>query len=77
LTPLNIAATMGIPAVAALAFLLIALWRNRRRPTPIATWSGLAGLGLDGLTLDVDHFRHVWVLLGLADADRRSDPRDD
>jgi O-antigen ligase len=77
ITPLNVAATMGIPAVAALVFLIVALWRNRRRPTPIATWSGLAGLALDGLTLDIDHFRHVWILLGLADAERRPDPRDE
>jgi hypothetical protein len=71
LTPLNIAATMGLPALAAMTFLLAALWRNRRRPTPIATWSGLAGLGIDGLGQDIDHFRHVWVLIGFADADRR------
>jgi hypothetical protein len=74
MTALNIAATMGIPALAAIAFLLVTLWRNRRRPTPIATWSGIAGLGLDGLAHDIDHFRHVWALLGLADAERRPDP---
>lgn len=70
-TLLNIAATMGIPALAAITFLIVILWRNRWRPTPIATWSGLAGLAIDGLTLDSDHFRHLWILLGMADADRR------
>jgi hypothetical protein len=70
LTPLNIAATMGAPALAAFTLLGVVLWRHRRRPTPIATWSGLAGLALDGLAQDIDHFRHVWVMIGLADADR-------
>jgi hypothetical protein len=70
LTPLNIAATLGLPALAAAAFLIIVLWRNRRRPTPIATWSGMAGLGIDGLAQDIEHFRHVWVMIGIADADR-------
>ena len=69
-TPLNIAATVGLPALAAFTFLIVTLWRRRRRPTPIATWSGLAGLGIDGLGQDIEHFRHVWVLLGLADHDR-------
>jgi hypothetical protein len=71
LTRLNIAATMGLPALAAAVLLLLVLWRNRRRPTPIATWSGLAGLGIDGLAQDLEHFRHVWVMIGLADADRK------
>ena len=31
----------------------------------------LIGLGIDGIGQDIDHFRHVWVMLGLADADRR------
>lgn len=71
LTPLNVAATMGLPALAALIFLVVVLWRERRRPTSIATWSGLIGLAIDGLTQDIEHFRHVWVLLGLADAERK------
>jgi hypothetical protein len=70
-TPLNVAATMGLPALAALVFLVVVLWRERRRPTPIATWSGLAGLAIDGLAQDIEHFRHVWVMVGLADADRK------
>jgi O-antigen ligase len=72
-TPLQIAVTMGLPALGAMVFLVATLWRNRRRPTPIATWSGLAGLAIDGLGHDIDHFRHVWIMLGLADAERRPD----
>ena len=71
-TPLNVAATMGLPALAALTFLVVVLWRERRRPTPIATWSGLLGLAVDGLAQDIEHFRHVWVMIGLADAQRRN-----
>jgi hypothetical protein len=70
LTPLNVAATLGLPALAGLLLLLVALWRQRSRPTDLATWGMLAGLGLDGLGQDVEDFRHVWVALGLADAGR-------
>lgn len=70
LTPLNVAATMGLPALAGLVLLVAALWRARARPTDLATWGMLAGLGLDGLGQDVEDFRHVWVALGLADASR-------
>ena len=72
-TPMNVAATMGLPALAALVGLIAALWRARRRPTDVAIWSGLAGLGVDAIGQDVEHFRHVWIMLGLADADRREE----
>jgi len=49
----------------ALIATLVLLWRSRRRPTDVALWSALAGIGIDGLAQDIDHFRHVWVLLGL------------
>jgi hypothetical protein len=75
-TPLNVAATTGIPALLALIALVALLWRDRRRPTPVATWSGLLGLGIDGLGQDIEHFRHVWVLIGIADAQRR-EPSDE
>ncbi len=71
LTPLNVAATLGLPALAGLTLALVALWRGRQRPTDAVTWGMLAGLGLDGLGQDVEDFRHVWVALGLADAGRR------
>jgi hypothetical protein len=70
-TPLNVAATLGLPALAGLALAVVALWRGRARPTDLATWGMLAGLGLDGLGQDVEDFRHVWVALGLADASPR------
>ena len=75
LTPLNVAATLGLPALAGLAFAVWALWRARARPTGLATWGMLAGLGLDGLGQDVEDFRHVWVALGLADDGRGSPGR--
>jgi hypothetical protein len=62
---------MGLPALAALAFLVVVLWSERRRPTSIETWSGLLALAIDGLAQDIEHFRHVWVMLGLADAERK------
>jgi hypothetical protein len=73
LTPLNVAATLGLPALAGLLLAVVALWRRRSRPTDLATWGMLAGLGLDGLGQDVEDFRHVWVALGLADAGRRNE----
>ncbi len=71
LTPLNVAATLGLPALAALLLVVVALWRARARPTDRATWGMLAGLALDGLGQDVEDFRHVWLALGLADAGRQ------
>lgn len=65
-TPVDIAATVGIPALCALVFVVGWAWRRRYRPTEIAIWSGLLGLAIDGLGQDVEHFRHVWILLGLA-----------
>ena len=47
LTPLNVAATLGLPALLGLAFAVFALWCARARPTDLATWGMLAGLGLD------------------------------
>jgi hypothetical protein len=67
-TPADIAATLGLPALAAFAAILALLWRDRPRPTDLAVWSGIAGLGLDAIASDVQDFRHVWLLFGLADA---------
>jgi hypothetical protein len=72
MTVLNIAATLGLPALAAFASLLTLLWCRRRRPTSLAIWGGLAGLALDALAQDIEDFRHLWVLLGIADADART-----
>jgi hypothetical protein len=73
LTPLNIAATLGVPALLGVLLVPVALWRARRRPPNRAIWGMLAGLGLDALGQDVEDFRHVWVALGLADAEREGD----
>jgi hypothetical protein len=67
LTLLNIAATLGLPALIAISFLISSLWRGRERPTDLAVWGGLAGLAMDGLAQDIEDFRHVWVIIGLAD----------
>ena len=64
-TPLEVAATVGLPALAALTITVLLVWRGRRRPTDVALWSAAAGIALDGLAQDIDHFRHVWLLLGL------------
>jgi len=68
-TPLNIAATLGLPALAAFIAIFAALWQGRSRPTDLAIWGGLAGLALDALASDIEDYRHLWVLSGLADAD--------
>lgn len=75
-TPLNIAATTGLPSLLAIVGLIVVLWRRRSRPTNMAIWSGLLALLFDALTQDVDHFRHVWMMLGIADADRAPALRD-
>ncbi|MEK6320343.1 MAG: O-antigen ligase family protein, partial [Acidobacteriota bacterium] len=67
-TPLNIAATLGLPALVTFSFLIASLWRKRKRPADLAIWGGLAGLALDGLAQDIEDFRHLWVIIGLADA---------
>lgn len=68
LTPVNIAATLGIPALIAFTSLIALVWGKRRRPVDLALWGGIAGLALDALAQDVEDFRHVWVIIGLADA---------
>jgi hypothetical protein len=70
-TPLNVAATLGLPALGGLAYAVLCLWRERARPTDLALWGMLAGIGLDAIGQDVEDFRHVWVALGLADATRQ------
>lgn len=65
-TPLNLAATLGFPALLAFLAIFLSAWRTRLRPTEIAIWSGLAGLAVDAFVEDIEDFRHLWVLLGLA-----------
>ena len=76
LTPLHLAATLGFPAAIAFLAVLAAAWFGRRRPMEIAVWSGLLALGLEALCTDIEDFRHLWILLGLAVGGvRRSGPR--
>jgi len=65
-TPINIAATIGLPALISFSFLIALLWRRRLRPIDLALWGGLAGLAVDGLAQDIEDFRHLWVMIGLA-----------
>jgi hypothetical protein len=75
MTAVNIAATLGLPALIAFAAMVTLLWRNRKRPTDVPLWSGFAGLALDALAQDIEDFRHVWVLLGLAASETEHTPR--
>jgi hypothetical protein len=62
-TILNVAATLGLPALVAYS----AIWWKALRVEGVlrvALWATL----FDALTLDVEDFRHVWLLLGLASA---------
>jgi hypothetical protein len=65
LTVVDVAATLGLPALLVLAAFVLVLFRRHNRiwPGPAAL---LAGVFLDSLTHDVNRFRHVWVALGLA-----------
>jgi hypothetical protein len=69
LTPLDVAATTGLPSLLFLCGYVLMLWRGRRRPTNAALWTGMAALGIDALTQDTEHFRQVWMMFGVADAD--------
>ncbi len=77
-TPLDLAATLGIPALVAWCALVAdvgrAAWRAPRSPTRIALLAGLAGTLFDAFALDVEDFRHVWLLLGLLAAQSASRP---
>ncbi len=73
-TPLNVAATLGLPALAGLALVAVGRWRGRPRPTDLATWGMLAGFALESLVHDVEDFRHVWMALGLAAVPRANLP---
>jgi len=69
LTPLNIAATLGMPGLIVFTGLIASLWRRRGQPTDLAIWGGLTGLAVDGLAQDIEDFRHLWVIIGIAMAD--------
>jgi hypothetical protein len=73
-TALNVAATLGMPALAGLVLVSFGRWRDRPRPTDPATWGMLAGFALESLGHDVEDFRHVWIALGLAAVPRATLP---
>lgn len=68
-TPVNVAATLGVPAL----LLLVALvaWSGRGARSTVL-WAGLVALLLDGVAQDIEDFRHLWVLVGLVEAGRLS-----
>lgn len=70
-TPLNVAATLGLPALVGFLLVPLAAWRDRARPTDRATWGMLAGFALESLGHDVEDFRHLWIAFGLAAAGSR------
>jgi hypothetical protein len=61
-TPLDVAATLGLPALFAFAALL---WTSLRRARGLLAIAMVAML-FDAMTIDVEDFRHFWLLLGLA-----------
>jgi hypothetical protein len=67
-TPPDVAATLGLPALLALALVFRRSLRRAEGVLAVALWATL----FDALTLDVEDFRHLWLLLGLAMAARRS-----
>jgi hypothetical protein len=71
---MNRAAPKGMPALAAFASILFFVWLQRDRTLNQAIWIGLAAIALYAYTTDVEDFRHLWVMIGLVDADRSTDP---
>jgi O-antigen ligase len=73
-TVLDVAATTGVPAllclVALLALVLRSGWRAPREATQVALLCGLLATLFDAITVDVEDFRHLWLLLGLTSAQR-------
>jgi hypothetical protein len=60
-TLLDVAATLGLPALFAFAALLLTSLRRARGLLAIA----LVAMLFDAMTIDVEDFRHFWLLLGL------------
>lgn len=67
-TPVNVAASYGLPGLLAFGAIPLGLWRRREQPTDRVLWGALAGLALGSLAQDIEDFRHLWLALGLATA---------
>ena len=67
LTPLNVAAVLGLPALAGFLAIPLLLWRARGQPLDRPAWGAAAGLALDALAQDIEDFRHLWILFGWLD----------
>jgi hypothetical protein len=61
-TVLDVAATMGIPALIFFAGVIAVTLRRAEGLRKILLWAML----FDAMTIDVEDFRHFWLLLGLA-----------
>jgi O-antigen ligase len=72
-TVLDLAATLGLPALLAFAALVIvALAGVAEDPLTAALQVALWATVFDAVTIDVEDFRHVWLLLGLVTAGTRA-----
>jgi len=71
-TVLDIAATLGLPAL--LAFLALLVVILRAPTSELALRAALFATFFDALTIDVEDFRHVWLLFGLLCATRPTRP---
>lgn len=71
-TIVNVAATLGLPGLIALAAVVVTLVRADPPRTGDPLWALLAALAVDSLATDVEDFRHVWIALGLVGSRDRS-----
>ena len=65
MTVVNVAATLGLPGLAALIFAVFALSRAGTPETGDPWWALLGALLVDSLATDVEDFRHLWIAMGL------------
>jgi O-antigen ligase len=74
-TVLDLAARAGLPAAALFVWIFwLALRRARGAVDPlgVALYVGLLATAFDSFSVDLEHFRHVWLLFGLVLARREA-----
>jgi hypothetical protein len=74
-TLLDLAARAGVPAAALFVWIFaLALRRARGAVDPfgVALYVGLLATAFDSFSVDLEHFRHVWLLFGLVLASREA-----